>query len=138
MPPATLPETVACVAYPAATLKKNTNFQAGAFSVNLPEGAKTEAECFTVPEPPFHEGPSHFQMLHVVKFSITKTDGVGAGNFADGVVYRQFQNNECYELDIRIAYSQIANYEPGTVKEFDLKEIQGSLKEVLDSFKFLK
>lgn len=42
----------------------------------------------------------------------------GAGHYAKDQVYRLQANNACYELRTRIAATQYANEEPGTVREF--------------------
>lgn len=129
--------TVACIAYPASTMK-GSNFQAAAFSVNELKEVKSEAECESLKEPPPQVGKPHSEILKGVKFVVTETDGVAAGNLIDGYAYRSFHKNKCYELDIRIAFSNLANYDPGTMKNFRLKAVQGQLKKLLDTFEFTK
>jgi hypothetical protein len=128
--------TVVCVAYPAESLK-GTNFQAAAFSVNQRDAANTE-ECLKVTEPPPLVGPIRSETINGAKFNVIETDGVAAGNLIDGVAYRSFHRNRCYELDIRIAFSNIGNFDPGTVKEFDYDAVQRPLRMVLNTFRFLK
>jgi hypothetical protein len=130
-------ETVACIAYPANEMT-GTNFQAAAFSVNELKKVTDESECLKVEEPPPHVGTARNEIVNGVKFQVTETDGVGLGNFIDGYVYRNFHNRKCYELDIRIASSNIANYDPGTVKSFDSEKVQRALKAVLGSFRFIR
>jgi hypothetical protein len=129
--------TVACIAYPIGTMK-GSNFQAAAFSVNEIKEVKNEAECESLKEPPPQVGKPHSEIVKGVKFAVTETDGVAAGNLIDGFAYRNFHRNKCYELDIRIAFSNLANYDPGTMKNFRLKPVQGQLKKVLDTFEFTK
>jgi hypothetical protein len=126
-----------CVAYPASKMR-GTNFQAAAFSVNRLQQANTEAECLRVAEPPPHWKPSHAENINGVKFNVTHTDGVATGNLIDGYLYRAFHRNNCYELDIRISFSNPANFDPGTVKEFDQDLVQHDLKAVLETFEFTK
>lgn len=130
--------TVACVAYLAGATKEGTNLQAAAFSVNEIKGANTEGKCLNVPEPPPHVGRSHTEKVNGVKFSVTEIDGVATGNLIDGYVYRNFHEKKCYELDIRIAYSNTGFSDPGTVRNFDLEEVHRRLRKVLGSFEFLK
>ena len=73
-----------------------------------------------------------------MQFTVTETDGVATGNLMDGYVYRSFHGNKCYELDIRIAFSNPAYSDPGTIKNFDLKAVHRRLKQVLDTFEFAK
>jgi len=130
-------ETVACIAYPAGGMK-GTNFQAAAFSVSELKAATTEAECLLVGEPPPHVGTARRETLNGVVFAVVETDGVATGNLIDSYVYRNFHRNKCYELDVRIAFSNPANAGPATMKTFDLTTIHDRLKQVLDTFKFVK
>jgi hypothetical protein len=129
--------TVACIAYPARGMK-GTSFQAAAFSVSERRKASTESECLKVEERPPHVGKTHDENVNGVRFAVTETDGVATGSLIDGYVYRGFHRNKCYELDIRIAYSNPAYADRGTMKNFDLKAVQRRLKQVLDTFKFAK
>ena len=131
-------DTAACVAYPANSLKKGGNFQAAAFSVSRLKQANTASECLSVAEPPPHVGITHTETINGVKFSVTQTDGVASGNLLDGYSYRSFHRKTCYELGIRVAFANLGNYDPATVKNSDLEEVRRSLKNVLGSFKFLK
>lgn len=128
--------TVACIAYHASTTK-GSNFQAAAFSVNELKEVKSESECESLKEPPRQVGKPHSEILKGVKFVLTETDGVAGGNLIHGSAYRSFHRNKCYELDIRIAFSNAGNFDPGT-KSFDAKAVQRQLKQVLDTFEFNK
>src|SRR5215469_11144432 len=128
------PETVACIAYPASEMK-GTNFQAAAFAVNELRKATTEAECLNVPEPPPHVGTAQIQVVNGVAFTVVEADGVAAGNLIDAYVYRAFHQNKCYEVDIRIAYSNPADAGPGTMN-FDSATVRGRLKQILETFRF--
>lgn len=130
--------TVACVAYPAAGMKVGTNFQAAAFSVNRLKEANTASECLAGAEPPPQAATSHPESVNGVEFNVTKADDAAAGNRMDGYAYRSFHGNVCYELGIRIASSNLANYDPAKIKSFDLGEVRRSLKKILNSFTFLK
>lgn len=129
-------ETVACIAYPAKEMK-GSNFEGAAFSVSELKQAGTEAECLRVDEPPPHVGNPWTETVNGVKFEVIETDGVATGHLMDGYVYRTFHQRKCYELDIRIAYWNPVNADPGTVRTFDAKAVQNRLKKVLDTFKFL-
>ena len=117
---------------------KGSNFQAAAFSVNELKEARSEAECLKVKESPPHVRKVHTQIVNRMRFMVTETDSVAAGNLIDGYAYRSFHRNKCYELDIRIAFSNPANADPGTMKNFDPKAVQRQLKQVLDTFEFTK
>ena len=129
--------TVTCIAYPAERMQ-GTNFQAAAFSVSELRAATTQAECLKVEEPPPHVGSAHKETINGETFLVIETDGVATGNLIDGYVYRSFHKDKCYELDIRIASSNPAYADPGTMKNFDLKLVHQRLKQVLDTFKFIR
>jgi hypothetical protein len=129
--------TVTCIAYPAEGMK-GTNFQAAAFSVSELKAATTQAECLKVEEPPPHVGRARRETVNGVTFTVIETDGVATGNLIDGYVYRSFHRDKCYELDVRIAFSNPANADPGTMKNFDLAVVHHRLKQVLDTFKFVQ
>ena len=131
-------DTVSCVAYPAGRIKKGTNFQAATFSVNLLNKATTERECLSVAEPPPHVGTSRTETVNGAKLSVTELDGVGGGSLLDGYVYRGFHKKTCYELAIRIAYSNPGYADPGVMKPFDFEMVRRCLREVLNTFQFLK
>lgn len=133
---ATLDEdaTVACIAYPAETLS-GTNFEGAAFSVSQLH-ATTASDCLRVTEP--HPATSHKEKINGETFDVFDVGGVAAGNLLAADAYRNFHQNRCYELDVRVAFVNIGNFDPGTVKEFDYEAVHRSLKSVLDTFKFLK
>ncbi len=117
---------------------EGTNFQAAAFSVSEIKVASTRAKCLKVEEPPPHVGSAHRETVNGVTFTVTETDGVATGNLIDGYVYRSFHRNKCYELDIRVAFSNPSYSDPGTIKTFDLEMVHDRLKHVLDTFKFVE
>ena len=129
-------ETISCVAYPAEDMKA-TNFEATAFAVRGQKAMTTNAECLKIEEPPPH-GQARKENVNGVIFTVVKTDGVATGNLSDGYTYRTFHGSKCYELDIRIAFANIGNYPPDTVKSFDAEKVLRALKAVLMSFKFLR
>lgn len=126
--------TVVCIAYPAETLI-GTNFEVAAFTVNKLDEATAE-ECQQVTEP--HPATSHKEKVNGVTFDVFYVGGVAAGSLLDADAYRNFHQNRCYELDLRIAFVSLGALDPGTVKEFNGEAVHRSLKSVLDTFKFLK
>lgn len=130
-------DTVACVAYPASEAKENTSFQAAAFSVSQMKRSTTDSECLRIAEPPPHVGTSHNEMINGTKFSVSEVDGVATGNLINGYAYRTFHRNKCYELDIRIAFSNSGNANPGTLKNFNIEKVRHRLDKVLRTFKVM-
>jgi hypothetical protein len=126
--------TVACIAYPAETLS-GTNFEAAAFTVNKLAEA-TADECLQVTEP--HPAISHKEKVNAVTFDVFDVGGVAAGSLSAADAYRNFHQNSCYELDVRVAFLSMGAVDPGTLKEFDYDKVHRTLQSVLNTFKFLK
>ena len=51
--------------------------------------------------------PLHIETINGVKFNVAEIDGLATGNLIRGYVYRSFHKGKCYELDIRIASSNL-------------------------------
>ena len=126
--------TVVCIAYPAEKFS-GTNFEAAAFSVNRLNAITAEG-CLQVTEP--HPATPHKEKVNGVTFDVFDVGGVGLGNWLAADAYRSFHQNRCYELDLRVAFTNIANFDPGTVKAFDSEAVNRSLRSVLNTFRFLK
>ena len=76
---------------------------------------------------------------HVVYKTFEIVDNWMSGG-QSGPAYRTFHRGKCYELGIQNVFSR-AEYDPGTVKEFtkkDSSEVEGRLRQPLNSFVFLK
>lgn len=129
-------DTMVCIGYPHDRTLEGTNFDGAAFSVSIDPHAGTKDGCSRMAEPPPRVGQAREVVVNGTKFQLVQTDGVGAGNFLDGYAYRAFYQHTCYELDIRIAYSSIANDDPGTRREFDSEKVRARLESVLKSFRF--
>ena len=133
-PPATYDTAVYGLSYPS---QAGTNLEGAAFSVDELKQATNQAECLKVEEPPPHVGvTARNEIINKIPFSVTETDGVAAGNFQTGFVYRTFHRKLCYELAIRISSFSLANADPGAVKDFDYETVQRTLQSVLESFAF--
>lgn len=128
-------DTIMCIAYRPNGIK-DSNFEAGAFSVSELKKANAQTKCSKVEEPPPHVGKSRTEEINGTKFTVTETYGIATGNLFDGYVYRTFHRNRCYELDIRIAYANPAYADPGTMKNFDRTAVRRALTEVLNTFRF--
>jgi hypothetical protein len=122
------PSQVSVKAYiPPCKAFAGTNFESAGLSIKKREELKTEKTCMeTSPE-------GYSNVLPNTK--IPKADyttgifeglggGAGAGHMAEGSIYRLFykKNSSCYEIQTRIGYTQFANYEPGSIKEFTTED----------------
>ncbi len=132
--------TIACFAYPKDKFKDKPTFTAAAFFVAEVKEGTSEKVCL--------EGSRYWNVERVesaringVTFKIFEISDNWLGGGQRGPVYRAFHNKKCYELGIQMANSSPGGYDPGTIKETtkqDWDEVQGRLKQALNSFRFLK
>jgi hypothetical protein len=71
--------------------------------------------------------------INGIDFKKSQGGGVGAGNIYEQVYYRTLHNGSCYEVTYFVHYSNIGNYTPGTVTEFDRTALYQQLDEILAS-----
>jgi hypothetical protein len=132
--------TIICLAYPNDKFKDKPAFIAAVFFVGLVTAATTQKSCL--------EG-SQGWLIHDTQ--ATKINGISARLFhtsdawmsggGSGEIYRVFHGNRCYELGVQEANSSTGGYDPGTFKEYtahDAAKVRASLKQPLNSFRFLK
>lgn len=77
------------------------------------------------------------QQINGENFAQYNFVGAAAGNIYDSVLYRNAHENKCYEIEILMHSGNIANYTPGTVKEFNRDEILDDLERVANTFRFI-
>ncbi len=134
--------TTVCFAYPKAEFKDHPGFEAAAFSVAEVKEATTEKSCLNgspnwALDP---RGSGNSASIQHVSFKVFEISDAGMGNYLDAHVYRNFHRNSCYELSIRIATANEANFDPPIKKltQQDRNEVKGRLEQALESFAFLK
>ena len=130
---------VACVAYPAGEYN-GSNFQAAALSVSEIADAKTENDCLKE-DGSIDTKTIRTEIVNGVKFKSIRGGEGGLGNSLDKYIYMNVHHGKCYHLQVGIASSNYANYDPGSIKEFtalDAKHVHDSLDRVVRSFRFLK
>lgn len=67
-------------------------------------------------------------------WSVTKGGDAGAGNFYDQTVYAAQFGSRCYGLQLFIHSTNIGNYDPGTVTEFDRAALDTAFAQFRTSF----
>ena len=67
-------------------------------------------------------------------FVHSTSDGAGAGNYYQQEIYRMVSEDVCHEVIYFIHYTNIGNYPPDTVKEFDRDAIFQELYGVFSTF----
>ncbi len=113
----------------------NTNLSEVYFLFGSSSDPQIVATC-TTPNPnggaPEEANGSEF--INGYNFVRTQAVGAGAGNIYEQQIYRTAFKNVCYEAIYFIHYSNIGNYAPGTVTEYDANTLMKKLGEVLSSF----
>jgi hypothetical protein len=66
-------------------------------------------------------------------FAYSTASDAGAGNIYNQHIYRTLDHGICYEVIYFIHYSNIGNYSPGVVKEFDLNALLQKFNEILST-----
>lgn len=74
--------------------------------------------------------------INGVQFKWGKFTDAATGNLYASTLYRTVQNRVCYEINLLVHSTNIGNYEPGTIVEFDPKPVEASLQAILNAFKF--
>jgi|BogFormECP03_OM2_1039629.scaffolds.fasta_scaffold04315_1 hypothetical protein len=135
--------TLVCFAYPRDRFEDAGTFEAATFSVAEIKETITEKECLSGSadwdDDERRSGGN--ETINGVKFKTFEVGEAGMNQGVDGRVYRSFHGNKCYELSIRVATANSGAFDPGTTVEFtkeDENEVQGRLKQALDSFTFLQ
>jgi hypothetical protein len=75
-----------------------------------------------------NEGINGYTFVH------STSEGAGAGNLYQQEIYRMVNNNVCYEVIYFIHSTNIGNYTPGTVIEFDRNAVLQQLYGVFSTF----
>jgi hypothetical protein len=134
---------LACFAYPKDRFRDKPTFTAAAFFVAYIEQVTTEKACLQGSR---NWDPAEMEKARVIKingvafkvFEITNNNWAGGSQW--GPVYRTFHDNKCYELGLQTAMEH-GGYDGKTIGKFtkqDTEEVQGRLKQALNSFMFLK
>jgi hypothetical protein len=66
-------------------------------------------------------------------WSVASTSGAGAGNFYEEYVYALKGSSPCIAVRYLIHSTNIGNYEPGTVREFDRAAVTADFDKIRDS-----
>ena len=67
-------------------------------------------------------------------FTRSEFNGAAAGNLYDQIAYRMVWKDNCIELVFLIHSTNIGNYPPGTVVEYDQAALMSKFEAILDSF----
>lgn len=116
----------------------NTNFgdAAVALSANF---SKNLTECLKLPQIEQVNPFLNNEQINGIEFYFATSSGAAAGNFYEFKTYRALVGGQlCFEMNEVIHTTNISNYPPGTVLEFDKEPIINSLEEIVKTLKFNK
>ncbi len=133
--------TAACFAYPKERFKDKPAFVAATFYVSEILSAKTEEVCLNG-SPGWYviKSKAETTTINHITFKAFEIGDNWTSGGQSGPAYRTFHGGKCYELGIQNVFSR-AEYDPGTVTQFtkkDSSEVEGHLRQALNSFVFLK
>lgn len=74
--------------------------------------------------------------INGVQFKWGEFTDAAAGNLYTSRLYRTVKNRVCYEINLLVHSTNVGNYEPGTITEFDPKPVNASLQAILNTVKF--
>jgi hypothetical protein len=116
---------------------KGTNFEHAGVSINISKNMITDAKCnnFGSSADLARNQVADVRINGIAFKSATGSDA-GVGHSLQIQVYRNFHNNACYEIALRVGSANIGNFAPGTVKEFNQNEIWQRLQEIVKTFTF--
>jgi hypothetical protein len=113
----------------------NTNLSEVYFLPGSSSNPQTVAAC-TDPNPNggAPEEAKGSQAINGYNFVHSQSVGAGAGNIYQQEIYRMADHGVCYEVIFFIHYSNIGNYPPGVVTEFDSSALMQKLDDILSTF----
>ena len=115
------------------SFQPNTNFSNAKFTVGSSTDAQALKECLIPTNGERAKGETTIN--DVVFKKITLSEGA-AGNYYDTTSYRTIRNNTCYAVEYTIHSTNLRNYDPGSVGEFDTQAVVQTLESMVQSFKF--
>jgi hypothetical protein len=132
---------VACFAYPRNKFTNTPAFEAATFSVEVLDAHATAKICLAGPEEEGLDVDKHgTTRIHGVSFAAFEFGEGGMNQGVDVELYRTFHNGKCYQLGINRAGADPTVFDPPVrdLSDADEREVNGTLKQALKSFQFLK
>jgi hypothetical protein len=127
---------VACMFY-SGDAYKGTNFEDAGVSVNILSALNTQAKCYN-----FKVSTNEAQQpvadvtLGGIVFKSAIGGDAAAGHAMKTQQYRNFHNNQCYEIAQRLGSTNIGNYAPGTIQPFNQGDVWQKLQGIVTTFQF--
>ncbi len=113
-------KTVAGCIYYSGRDYEGTNFDSAGVEIAIIKGLKTPAECYLI-----GTAEPKKVLINGVEFAYAEQNEGAAGHFSSDRIYR------------RVAFTNLDNYEPGTIKKFSGDEVWQKLQDITETFKFV-
>jgi hypothetical protein len=130
---------IACFAYPRNKFTNSSVFEAATFSVETMDRITTENDCLSGPPDGIFVRRENVK-IHEVPFAAFEFGEAGMSQAVGGHIYRTFHGGKCYQLGINEATANAQTFDPPAreLTKNDWREVEGSLEQARDSFRFLK
>lgn len=126
-------EVIDCFVYTGREYE-GTNFEGAALSVNVLRDRRTEQECNEFDIGP---NPVRSKTINGIHFRYGMTGGANLGHWGGGPTYRAFYDKVCFELAANTSGTNFANFDPGTIKEFNGANLDKELDAMLNTLRFI-
>jgi hypothetical protein len=108
----------------------NTNFAQASITVAANENAPTLADCNQITG----EGQTSTGVRDGIFYRF-ETTGAAAGTQSQAKVYHVLRDDVCLELSLVVMNTNLGNYDPGTVQQFDSDKVWEALNHAVMTFK---
>jgi len=117
-----------------------TNYVEAYAAIGSTDDSRTIKKCYDVPNPEDPTGHSPLEARTTINGTEWRKRSISeaaAGNIFASEVYRLLSGSRCYEIVLTVHTSNIQNYEPGAVTEFDRDAALVVLRKIRDTFRFV-
>lgn len=122
------------MAFPkGAFAEPKSTYSEGYATISSSKAKNTEEKCFVAPEEATGEFAAVETWNDLVVKRVDATDP-GAGNIYTSRIYRTVFDGTCYEVALTVHTTALANYEAGTVVEFDKEQAFSVLENIRMTF----
>ncbi len=127
---------LACAAFAGKDLQPGTNLGGGGFSVRTVPAASESACKSAAGSAPNADGAPLEGNIDGQRYWVTSGGGAAAGHSESATSYVTWHGNTCWQLSLSLGQTNVGNYEPGSIKEFDVPAARRPLERTLVSFRF--
>jgi hypothetical protein len=126
---------VVAIVLPAALFAGTNLGEAGVFIGASSSPAVTSK--WNLPSVEYGEVPAGTATLGGISFAVFTSTDAAAGNIYEERIYRALHGDVCFEIVELLHSTNIGNYDPGTVVEFDKARFQGYLEAIVQTFSWV-